>query len=172
MPIGVYPRTEYHRRINSLSRKGIHKPVGERLLEHIISKKDCWLTNLTKDKRGYARISEYRKGPVLAHRVAFEYFNKSKIPIGMCVLHKCDNPLCINPEHLYLGTKSANGQDMHDRKRVEGSKNGFSKLTEADVLKIRELHGKKLSYLKLGKLYNVTFSNIAHIIKRRRWDHI
>ena len=176
MPKGVYLRTEYHRKIISQSRTGIVKPIYERLERRILNKGDnCWLTNLGKDKRGYARISLWiskniRKG-LLAHRVAFEYFNKTKIPQGICVLHHCDNPSCINPKHLYLGTKADNGIDMRRRKRVEGSKNGYAKLTEQKVLEIRDIY-PKLSYTKLAKKYDVSVSNIEHIIQRTRWDHI
>ena len=89
----------------------------------------------------------------------------------MCVLHHCDNPSCINPKHLYMGTKADNGIDMRTRKRVEGSKNGYAKLTEQKVLEIRNIY-PKLTYAKLAKKYGVSLSNIEHIIQRTRWDHI
>ena len=175
MPTGVYKRTKYHIEIMRVSHTGIGKPVGERLLKHITSKKNCWLTNLTKDRRGYARIgcrknNKYQTS--LAHRVSFEYFSKVKIPSDKCVLHRCDNPSCVNPTHLYLGTKTDNGVDMRERNRVKGSKNGYAKLTEKDVYKIRLLKENGWSYQKLARKYGVVFSAIAHIIKGRRWAHL
>lgn len=176
MPTGIYKRTEYHRMINRLSRVGIHKPAGERFEKHILNRGNkCWLTDFSKDRRGYARFHIWlgykNLKPVLAHRFAYEYFTGTKIPLGMCVLHHCDNPSCINPTHLYVGTKGDNGLDMRKRKRVEGSKNGYAKLTEDKVLEIRSIY-PKLSYTKLAKKYNVSISNIEHIIQRTRWDHI
>ena len=142
------------------------KPIEIRLLNHLIKENGCWTTDLAKDKRGYGRL-----GRLLVHRVAFEYFNNTKIPKNVCVLHHCDNPSCVNPNHLYLGTRTENGIDMRVRKRVEGSKNGYAKLTEEKVLEIRKIY-PKLTYAKLAKKYKVSVSNIEHIIQRTRWDHI
>ena len=64
---------------------------------------------------GYGRTT-YKGKNWTTHRLMY-YLTKGKIPQKMCVLHKCDNPLCINPEHLFLGTQGDNMRDMHQKKR-------------------------------------------------------
>lgn len=77
-----------------------------------VNKNDCWIcTSHKKDKDGYP-VGYRRK----IHRHVYEQCFR-EIPIGMVVMHKCDNPSCINPEHLKLGTYKENTQDMYQKKR-------------------------------------------------------
>lgn len=70
----------------------------------------CWIWGLRVDKQGYGRIN-FNSKTEQAHRISYKAF-RGDIPNGMCVLHKCDNPTCVNPDHLFLGTKKDNVQDM------------------------------------------------------------
>lgn len=95
----------------------------------IKSRDDCWNWTATTNKFGYGQLK--RSGVTMrAHR--FSYMIKlGQIPDGMCVLHRCDNPLCCNPKHLFLGTKKQNSEDMVKKGRqASGDKNGARKHPE------------------------------------------
>lgn len=92
----------------------------------------------------------------------------------MNVLHKCDNPRCVNPEHLFLGTQ---GDNMIDKKNKGRSPKGewhcAAKLTAQDVIAIRERYAEgNISQAKLAAEYNVSRGGIADIVKRRNWRHV
>lgn len=95
----------------------------------------CWEWTAYHDKFGYGRVSVHRKllPSCLAPRVAWTAKN-GRIPSGMCILHRCDNPLCIRPTHLYCGTHRDNMADMASKGR---SVNGNAILTDAAVRSIR-----------------------------------
>jgi hypothetical protein len=76
----------------------------------------CWEWVGHKDRFGYG-VMKIRSKPKLAHRMIFEYFKSINIPDGMCVLHSCDHPWCVNPYHLRLGTHAENMKDLKIRKR-------------------------------------------------------
>ena len=79
---------------------------------------DCWLWLAGKDKHGYGHMSSNRdETPLKTHRVSFQLF-KGKIPEGAGVLHNCDNPSCVNPNHLRAGTQKDNMQDASKRNRL------------------------------------------------------
>jgi hypothetical protein len=85
----------------------------ERLLEkiEINSVTDCWEYQGGKNNLGYGMIRDEDKMRT-THRVSYEEHNNLKIPTGMCVCHACDNPMCVNPSHLWLGTRTQNTRDM------------------------------------------------------------
>ena len=110
-----------------------------------------------------------------AHRVCWIIVN-GKIPQGMCVCHICDNPSCVNPEHLFLGTHQDNNDDMvrKNRELYPVGEDAFpSKLTEKQVLRIRKLYATGcVSQSNLGRMYGVNQSAIWKIVNRKRWRHI
>ena len=107
-----------------------------------------------------------------AHRVAYEVYI-GNIPESLQVLHKCNNPKCCNPEHLYLGTHADNMKYKADCGRVNalGSMNGNATLTEAKVRNIRELC-KTQSDLAVATLYKVHVKTIGKIRRRVLWPHV
>ena len=110
---------------------------------------------------------------IKASRFSWELHN-GNIPNKLEVCHHCDNPKCVKPEHLFLGTHFENMKDMQDKGRkvvFSGEKNGRCKLTEKQVLEIRNI-GKKLSYNQLARKYNVNAKTISDIINRKLWKNI
>lgn len=125
-------------------------------------------------KGGYQYGHFTRKGKnYLAHRVAYEVAY-GKIPKGMLVCHTCDNRRCINPKHLFLGTIQDNSNDMKLKGRqCRGEKSHTSKLSESEVIRIRNLHSTYgVISRKLAKEYGVTSSTINKIVNRKTWKHL
>ena len=95
------------------------RPIKDRFLAMVKKTKGCWIWTGFKNPKGYGNIQKGRRGgrPLMAHRVAWEiYFGE--IPEGMQVLHKCDNPSCVRPGHLFIGTAQDNTDDMINKGRA------------------------------------------------------
>ncbi len=106
-----------------------------------------------------------------AHRIAWMIVN-GKIPNGLCVLHKCDNPPCVRPSHLFLGTVADNNADMKAKGRqVCGESVVGVKLTESDVRSIRRLSGK-FTQVEIAFLFGICERQVRRIEKRKRWKHV
>ncbi len=141
---------------------------------HIRGNNSCWEWIGCKDIKGYGRVKYHRK-VVAAHRIAYKLFFGS-IPSNMQVLHKCDNRVCCNPSHLYLGTNSDNVRDKVARNRQyrpAGLLNNHVKLSISNISEIRELYKiGKHSYRALAKRFNVTEPNIGYIVRRETWKFV
>lgn len=139
----------------------------------------CWEWNGPYDKDGYGVIKRLGK-TYRAHRVSFD-IHKGKIPVGLMILHSCDNPKCVNPAHLSPGTAKDNSDDMIRKGRkavvrgaeaLRGARNASSKLTSLEVLRIRYRAAQGESQAALAREFNVSDAAISNIIRRVSWRHI
>lgn len=124
----------------------------------------CWLwTGSIQYKYGRIKI---KQKTYKAHRVSYELV-KGPIPRGIIVCHTCDNPPCVNPSHLFLGTHKVNSQDMVDKGRsLKGTKHHQCKLSDNEVLEIRRLRETtNLSLPRITAQYNVSFGHIWKLVK-------
>lgn len=131
---------------------------------YITMENGCWEWMGRKDKDGYGRFS-YGKS-MGAHRAAWLLF-VDLIPAGMCICHRCDNPSCVNPEHLFLGTVSDNMIDRSRKQRHSVKKNRKIPLmiTWADSIRIRQLYLKNnIGIRQIAKMYNVSKTTINAIL--------
>jgi len=131
----------------------------------------------SKKKTGYG-YTQFLGRQVLAHRLAYA-LNQLKLPDslkGVVIRHKCDNPSCINVEHLEPGTQQDNMDDMTLRgRRVRGELVGNSKLTAQQVCEIKASYiprSKHANQYELAKKYSVSQSEISQIISSKRWTHL
>jgi len=99
-------------------------PIMERFMSKVQKTDDCWIWIGSHNNHGYGKMMYPRKGEfIYAHRLSY-ILHKGEIPDGLLVLHKCDNPLCVNPSHLFLGTQLDNVHDAIHKGRLDPSKCG------------------------------------------------
>jgi hypothetical protein len=135
----------------------------------------CWEWRRAHNGDGYGTLTVNGR-QVYAHRLSFE-LSGGIIPYGMDVLHECDNPRCINPEHLSAGTRAKNMADCHARgrskipsPRMKGKSNGASKLTEAHVRTIREGLAAGVTQARLAQRFGVSQPLISKINRGEIWN--
>lgn len=131
---------------------------------------DCWLWQGMKSKTGYGQVKRDGKF-IFAHRYSY-MLHKGELG-GLFVLHKCDVRLCVNPDHLSLGTQKDNQQDMRDKGRhCHGEKSPHAKLTEKQVLEIYQMHDEGIGTILIARKFGVT-KNLAWLIVRgKAWNHL
>ncbi len=138
---------------------------------------DCWIWNAALDKMTkYGINKDFKSRKCLrSHRISY-ILHKGNIPKGMFVCHTCDVKLCINPDHLYLGTHKDNMRDQKERKRAHRPSSEdcvFGKFNKDIVLEIRDIYKQnKMTISQLSTKYNVYYSSIYNIIKRKSWNRI
>lgn len=132
----------------------------------------CWEWLAGRRADGYGVIT-YRSIAFGSHRAAWSLRHR-RTPGKRLVMHKCDNPICVNPSHLCVGTHLDNYRDSERKGRrvnVGGERNGNSRLAEADVRRIRLLSTSQ-SMKSIARVYGVAASTIERIVHRRRWRHV
>ncbi len=140
----------------------------------IKNKDDCWNWLGGKSSDGYGNF-RFEGKIVGSHVVAYKLHHNVNDLKGLHVLHTCDNPSCVNPEHLFLGTASDNAIDKVSKGRHndhKGELHPMVKLTEQLVIYIREQFKRGKSQAAIAREVKVTRNNIHHIVHRRSWTHI
>ena len=136
-------------------------------------KNECWPWTGRKLPDGYGRLT-IRNRKWLAHRLAWT-LTFGDIPAGLDVCHKCDNPGCCNPDHLFLGTHLDNMRDKVAKGRASalmGEDCPTAKLTNAAVIEIRRLRAEGWTLIRLGERFNTHLSNISLICRGKAWPHV
>jgi len=155
-------------------------PITERFWKYVNKTADCWLWTGAKTYGGYGVInSGGRDGKIIrAHRLSWELHN-GPFPAELDVCHKCDNPSCVRPDHLFLGTAKDNVADMiHKGRRVmgprrRGEEHPRARLTESQVLAIRAAHASgTASQRQLAREYGVDRRAIHQVVYRKTWIHV
>jgi len=146
------------------------KTVRERFFEKVDKSGECWEWTAYKGKSGYGAFW-LNNTDKRAHRVSW-VLHKGVIPKGQLVLHKCDNPGCVNPDHLFLGTTQDNINDKVAKGRQyqpRGSEVANCRLTEQEVREVRDLKGW-ITNRKIAGLYGIDNSHVGKIQKRKVWS--
>lgn len=177
------------------------QPIAETLFSVNLSEKDiarfwsyvektpdgCWRWKNKPNIGGYGMFGQQRKVLHGAHRVSF-FIANGPFDSEKFVCHTCDNPICVRPDHLWLGTAQDNNRDRSIKNRTRkgdahhwhynkeqffGTRNAASKLTDEVVIQIRKDRKElKMTYYKLAEKYGVSFGNIWKITSGRNWKHL
>jgi hypothetical protein len=138
----------------------------------------CWTWKGFRDRDGYGRaaLTVGEKKEQQAPRVSYIRCVGS-IPPGQSVLHRCDNPPCVRPSHLFLGNQQANIADMKSKGRAKflnptGERNRSAKITASDVVDIRSLRAFGATYKALANAYGLAGITIEQIVRRWIWAHV
>tara|TARA_R110000868_G_scaffold401172_1_gene676533 strand:- start:34 stop:549 length:516 start_codon:yes stop_codon:yes gene_type:complete len=151
---------------------------SDRVWMHVVHNAftNCDIFTGSKDSYGYGQIKNKSKN-VLVHRWVLENA-KGPIPRGMCVLHSCDTPACVNVEHLRLGTHAENMTDKKMRHRAVGINSGakhtrpMAKLTESNVISIKVGLASGKSQIELAKRFLVSKTTISNVCLEKTWRHL
>jgi hypothetical protein len=158
--------------------------VVDELLQH--PKKECVEWPRSKSSFGYGSF-KIKNRRFSAHRLAFEVAHGC-ILNGLNVCHRCDNPPCFNPTHLFLGTYADNSADMarkgraacgehnghhtHPERSAKGERNSHAKLSEAQIIQIRTLYAEGVRRSDIAEQFGITRGHVFDIGTRRLWKHI
>lgn len=141
--------------------------------EETLKTPKCWIWTGRIDRYGYGYFAGTKTSNCSAARFAMEMKLNRKLEKGELVCHTCDNPPCVRPSHLFIGTRLINNQDRHKKGRTViklGEEHGASIMNETWVRWIRE--HTEFTQLELGKRFNCHPTTICQIRKRHTWKHV
>lgn len=143
----------------------VFPPPETRFWAKVKKTKTCWLWTAFKNKAGYGQFG-FDRGLVLSHRFSWA-IHRGQVPAGLFVLHKCDNPPCVRPSHLFLGNNRDNMDDMLKKGR---SGRGRAKLTMSEALEVRRLAYSGLLSRVIATAYGVSQPNVSSIKNCKSWN--
>lgn len=157
-----------------------HVPsLEERFWSKVNKSNGCWNWTAWKDPHGYGRFLIKRYDHVFAHRMAWALSRgTTELPhSSQLVCHHCDNPSCVRPEHLFLGTNADNMADKVRKGRNRtgnsvGESNGHAKLTEKDVVELRALYSRKTPVREIAEQFGVSKAHVYQIVTGVSWAHV
>lgn len=155
-------------------KRGKRKSIAERWQKHTLRGEGCWGWTGYRDPKGYGRMGGTEPHTtILVHRASWE-IHFGPIPAGLDVLHRCDNPPCSRPDHLFLGTAADNMRDASVKNRTtKGERGHCAKLTAGQVLAIRTRYAAGgISHQALADAYGVARESVSELIRRETWKHL
>jgi hypothetical protein len=150
------------------------EPVAERFWLQVERGETCWEWRGRRDEDGYGRTSLGGKRNCGAHRMAWLLSN-GEVPLGMCVLHSCDNPGCVNPDHLFLGTIADNNHDRAVKGRsadMRGHRSPKAKLTREQALEIKRRRLVGETTVALAREFYIHHGTVSRIVKAQTWGEL
>jgi len=148
----------------------------------------CWVWRGSLESHGYGQ-TKIRSKQVLAHRLSW-LLHHGSLPGDLCVLHRCDNPPCVRPDHLFLGTRADNFADMVAKGRrnvargvrsgrhtkpertARGVGSGKAKLDDDRVIAIRREYAEGATIAEVARRHDISEGGVRHIIRGRAWSHV
>jgi hypothetical protein len=170
--------------------KGSRIPLPDRFWPKVAKSDGCWLWTGAYQRRAHGEYGHIQLEDLRierAHRVSW-MLHFGPIPPDMRVLHRCDNPRCVRPDHLFLGTQLDNIADMDRKGRRRtvrgdahharrpgariGERNGRSRLTPDDVRRIRAMRAGGAMYKDIASAFGVATPTVQHIVSGKNWSHV
>lgn len=146
----------------------VTRSLSDRFWEKVTKTDGCWLWTANMNKKGYGRLWLNGRNE-FAQRVSW-YLHFGKRDEALLVLHKCDTPSCVNPDHLFLGTNADNMLDKRLKGRsAKGEGNGNRKLTNEQIIAIRNSQG---SVKEISQQFNIDKTQVYNIQSRKQWKHV
>ena len=149
------------------------KPIAERFWPKVAvsGPLECWLWTAATNGEGYG-VFRGRQCRTSAHRTSYELAH-GPIPEGLIVRHSCDNPTCVNPAHLLVGTHRDNTNDKLERERqARGVGTNTARLSEAEVAEIRLRVDRGEKVRGVARRFGIDHSNVSRIKNRKTWKHL
>lgn len=146
--------------------------LGDRFWSKVEKTDDCWLWQARKNEKGYGQFWLESKTR-LAHRVSYQAYYGVTLRRDEVLLHRCDTPACVRPDHLKVGTVEENNEDkLRKGRQCRGSKVASSVFSEDEVMDIRELKALGFGVVEISRAYGVHHSTVGRILQKKNWTHV